>query len=107
MSGGMVAQKKKSENRKLRIGKLDKVGNFALKNRRKIGKSIVLIASLHPIRVIIKATRPQLPLSQDLDQLSRLRRSENDQLRLVYWLSYAVIRMICLTTGRAQFYNQR
>ena len=74
MSSGMVAQKK---NRK--IGKIGKIGNFALKNRKKIGKSIVLIASLHPIRVIIKATRPQLPRSQDLDQLSRLRGSENDQ----------------------------
>ena len=71
--------KKKKENRKLRIGKIGKIGNFALKNRKKIGKSIVLIASLHPIRVIIKATRPQLPRSQDLDQLSRLRRSGNDQ----------------------------
>ena len=54
-----------------------------LKNRRKIAKSIVLssakIASLHPIRVTIKATSPQLPRSQDLDQLSRLGRSENDQ----------------------------
>ena len=30
-------------------------------------------------RVIIKATSPQLLLSQDLDQLLRLRRSENDQ----------------------------
>ena len=78
MSSGMVAQKKK-ENRKLKIGKIEKIGNFALKNGRKIGKSIVLIASLHPIRVIIKATRPQLPRSQDLDQLSRLRGSENDQ----------------------------
>ena len=74
MSSGMVAQKK---NRK--IGKIGKIGNFALKNRKKIGKSIVLIAFLHPIRVIIKATRPQLPRSQDLDQLSRLRGSENDQ----------------------------
>ena len=54
---GMVAQKIK--NRKLRIKKIGKIGNFALKNRRKIGKSKVLlstkIASLHPIRVIIKA----------------------------------------------------
>ena len=47
------------ENRKLRIEKIEKIGNFVLKNRRKIGKSIVLlstkIASLHLIRVIIKA----------------------------------------------------
>ena len=47
VSNGMVAQKNR------------KIGNFALKNRRKIGKSKVLlstkIASLHPIRVIIKA----------------------------------------------------
>ena len=60
-----------------------KIGNFVLENRRKIGKSIVLsstkIASLHLIRVIIKATSPQLLCSQTLDQLSRLRRSENDQ----------------------------
>ena len=45
--------------RKLRIDKIGKIGNFALKNRRKIGKSKVLlstkVASLHPIRVIIKA----------------------------------------------------
>ena len=35
--------------------------------------------------------------------------SENDQYSLVYWLSYAVIRMIhvCLTTGQAWFYSQR
>ena len=66
-----------------RIEKIGKIGNFALTNRRKIGKSKVLlstkIASLHPIRVIIKATSPQILCSQDLDQLSRLRRSENDQ----------------------------
>ena len=37
----------------------------------------------------------------------QLRRSENNQQRLVYWYSYAVIRMICLTTGRAWFNNQR
>ena len=74
---------KKKENRKLRIEKIGKIGNFALKNRRKIGKSKVLlstkIASLHPIRVIIKATSPQILCSQDLDQLWRLRRSENDE----------------------------
>ena len=35
----MVAQKK---NRKLGIEKIGKIGNFVLKNRRKIGKSIVL-----------------------------------------------------------------
>ena len=49
------------------------------------------LASLHPIRVTIKATSPQILRSQDLDQLSRLKRSENDQYRLVYWLSYAVL----------------
>ena len=49
------------------------------------------LASLHPITVTIKATSPQILHSQDLDQLSRLRRSENDQYRLVYWLSYAVL----------------
>ena len=52
MSSGTVAQKKQ-ENRKLRIEKIGKIGNFVLKKRRKIGKSIVLlstkIASLHPI----------------------------------------------------------
>ena len=61
---------------------------------RKIGKSKVLlltkISSLDPIRVIIKATSPQILSSQDLDQLWRLR-SENDEYRLVYWLSYAVL----------------
>ena len=36
------------------------------------------IGSLHPIRAIIKASSPQLLRSLDLDQLSRLRRSEND-----------------------------
>ena len=60
-----------------------------------MGKSIVLsstkIASLHLIRVIIKATSPQLVCSQELDQLSQLRRGENDQKRLVYRLSYAAI----------------
>ena len=63
--------KKKLENRKLRIEKIAKIGNFVLKNRIKIGKSIVLlstkIASLHPIRVIIKAMSPQLLRSRDLD----------------------------------------
>ena len=61
---------------------IEKIGNFVLKNRRKIEKSIVLsstqIASLHPIRTLIKATSPWLPHLQDLDQLSRLR-SEKDQ----------------------------
>ena len=42
--------------------KIGKIGNFVLKNRRKIGKSIVLSStktdSLHPIRVIIKDTSP-------------------------------------------------
>ena len=63
--------------------KIGKIGNFVRKNRRKIGKSIVVsstkIASLHPIRAIIKATNPQLLCLQDLDQLLRLRRTENDQ----------------------------
>ena len=48
-----------------------------------MGKSKVLlstkIASLHPIRIIIKATSPEILCSKDLDQLSWLRRSENDQ----------------------------
>ena len=65
------------------VKKNRKIGNFVLKNRRKIGKSIVVsstkIASLHPIRALIKATNPQLLCLQDLDQLSQLRRSENDQ----------------------------
>ena len=84
VSSGMFVQK----NRKIgnsglaRIEKIGKIGNFALTNRRKIGKSKVLlstkIASLHPIRVIIKATSPHILCSQDLDQLSRLR-SENHQ----------------------------
>ena len=63
--------------------KIGKIGNVALKNRKKIGKSKVLLStkipSLHPKRVIIKATRPQILCSQDLHQHSRLRRSENDQ----------------------------
>ena len=37
------------------------------------------IASLHPIRVIIKAMSLQILCSQDLDQLPWLKRSENDQ----------------------------
>ena len=73
----MVAHK----NRKLRIEKIGKIGNFVLKNRRKIGKSIVLLSikidSLHPIRVITKATSPQLLDSQDLYQLSQVKRGEN------------------------------
>ena len=81
-SSGMVAQKKE-ENRKLRIEKIGKIGNFFLKNRRKIGKPIVLlstkIASQYPIKIIIKASSPELLCSQDLDQISWLRGSENDQ----------------------------
>ena len=78
----MVAQ----INRK--IGKsglreLVKIGNFVLKNRRKIGKSIVLFSTkidyLHHSRVIIKPTSPQLLRSQDFDQLSQVTRRENDQ----------------------------
>ena len=103
----MVAQK----NRKLRIEKIGKIGNFVLKNRRIIGKSIVVssakIASLHPIRVITKAMNPRLLCLRDLAQLTRLRRSENDQWRLAYWLSYPASRMVCLTTGRAWFYDRR
>ena len=41
MSSGMVSQ----ENRKLRIEKIGKIGNFVSKNRRKIGKSIVLLST--------------------------------------------------------------
>ena len=70
---------KKQENRKLRIEKIGKIGNFALKNRKIKNTFVHKIASLHPIRVIIKATSPQILCSQDLDQLSLLRRSENDQ----------------------------
>ena len=33
------------ENRKLRIEKIEKIGNFVSKNRRKIGKSIVLLST--------------------------------------------------------------
>ena len=51
-----------------------------LKNRRKIAKSMVLLStkidSLQPIRAVIKATSPQLLLSQDLEKLSQVRRSE-------------------------------
>ena len=74
---------KKLENRKLRIKKIGKIGNFVLENRRKTGKSTLIsstkIASLHLIGVIIKATSPQLLRLQDLDQLYQLRMSENDQ----------------------------
>ena len=79
------------------------IGIFVLKNRRKIGKSLssTKIASLYLITVRIKATSPQLVRSQDLDQLSQLRRLENDQKRLVYRLRYAAIGMICFTTGQA------
>ena len=94
----MVAQKnRKIENSGLKNRKNRK---FRIKNRRKVGKTVVLsstkVASLHLIRVIIKATSAQLLRPQDLDQLLRLRRSENYQYRSVYWLSYAVIRMILL-----------
>ena len=58
------------------------------------------------LKIILKATSPQLLRAQVLDQLWRLR-SENDQQYKVYWLSYAVMRIICLTTDRARFYNQR
>ena len=81
VSSGMVAQTKRKIG--TLVEKIGKIGNFALKNRRKMGKSKVplstKIASLHPIRVIIKATSPQILCSQDLDQLSWLRRSENDK----------------------------
>ena len=36
---------------------------------------------------------------------SWVRRSGRDQQNKVFWLSYAVIGMICLTTGRARFYS--
>ena len=48
---------------------------------------------------------PQLLSLQELDQLLRLSRSENDQKRLVYWLGYAVIRMICLSTSQKLIKN--
>ena len=57
-------------------------------------------------KIILKATSPQLLPTQVLDHLWRLR-SENDQQYKVYWLSYAVMKIICLTTARARFYNQR
>ena len=66
------------KNKKLRIEKIGKIGNFVLKNRRKIVLLSTKIDSLHPIRVITKATSPQLLDSQDLYQLSLVRRSEND-----------------------------
>ena len=88
---------KKQENRKLRIEKIGKIGNFALKNRRKIGKSKVLlstkIASLKshnrtsyygscfpaPHKGYNKGYESSDSTFTRLDQLSRLRRSENDQ----------------------------
>ena len=57
-------------------------------------------------KIILKATSPQLLRTQVLDLLWHLR-SENDQQYKVYWLRYAVMRIICLTTDRARFYNQR
>ena len=66
------------KNKKLRIEKIGKIGNFVLKNRRKIVLLSTKIDYLHPIRVITKATSPQLLDSQDLYQLSLVRRSEND-----------------------------
>ena len=70
-----------------------------------IWMSRVVIFKTHQLHwfVVIKAMSPQLLCLQDfIDQLSRLSGNENDQWRLVYWLSYAVIRMMCL-----QFYNLR
>ena len=72
---------KKKENRNFKI---EKIGNFVLKKLEKNRKiNVVLsstkIASRHLIRVIMRATSPQLLRSQELDQLLRLRRSENDQ----------------------------
>ena len=65
------------------LRKKEKQETLHKKNRRKIGKSRVLlstkIASRHLIRVMIKATSPPHLRLQDLDQLSGLRRSENDQ----------------------------
>ena len=82
VSSRMVAQISRKIG-KSGLRELVKIGNFVLKNRRKIGKSIVLfltkIDSLHHIRVIIKATSPQLQHLQDLDQLSLAGRHENDQ----------------------------
>ena len=59
----MVAQKyRQIDSARLSIEKIGKIENFVLKNRRKMGKSIVLlwtkVASLHPIRVIINADIP-------------------------------------------------
>ena len=60
--------------------KIGKIENFVLKKRRKIGKSILFssikIDCLHSIRVVIKVTSPKLLRSQHLDQLSRLRKSD-------------------------------
>ena len=39
-----------------------------------------------PWQKISRTPMPQLLCSQDLDQLSKVRRRENDQQRLVYWL---------------------
>ena len=79
MFSAMVVRKKR-EIGILRIEKIGKMGNFVL---RKLGKSILLsstkIVSLHPIRVIIKATSPQLLCAQGLDQLLGLRRRGSDQ----------------------------
>ena len=49
---------------------------------------------------------PKLLCSQELNQLSQLRRSENDQWYLFCWLcmGYAATR---ITTGRALLYNQK
>ena len=67
------------------------------------------IASLHPIRVIIKATSRQILCLQDLDQLLRLRRSEKWSVTFSLLAQLrCIIRVICFThSGRAWFYYQR
>ena len=93
----------KQENRKNR--------KLCIKKWRKIGKSIVLswikMVSLHPIRVVIKATSSELLRLQDLDQLSWLRRSDQ-------YINFSLSAQLCCNqndmldlTGRACFYNQR
>ena len=98
------------------LKKIGKIGNSALKNRRKIGKSIVLlltkIPSLHPIKVIIKATyKASASTLVGFRSTFAAKREWKWSVygSLVYWLSYAVIRMIhvCLTTGQAWFCSQR
>ena len=74
----MVAQKNRKIG-KFRIEKIGKTGNFAVKKKEKNRKMKSTFVDKDSLPAPRKATSPQILCSQDLDQLSRLRRSENDQ----------------------------